>query len=85
MTRSPPPCPHCLTGRLLQDDDGRGGWETACLQCGWVRPPAHPLPFIRDDSARLPRDGGLRGSKVPRSWHPAPAVRAAQRRRKQGL
>ncbi len=78
-------CPHCRTGQLLQGDDGRGGVEVNCLQCGYVRPPAHPLPLLRDDSARLPRDGTLRGSKVPPSWHPAPAVRAERRRRKQGL
>ncbi len=74
-------CPRCAPrpGWLFWDD----GWT--CLQCGYRPRPTDPLPLLRDDSARLPRDGTLRGSKVPKSWHPAPAVRAAQRRRKQGL
>ena len=53
-----PRCGHCGGTQLYRDADG----ETACLSCGWIKPPRTVLPLVREvESMKTPRlQGGGR-------------------------
>lgn len=59
-------CPRC-SGNLSKEYDALGGWDAACLQCGFRGPPPRPRPARRAGPAEpAARDKTAHGRKAAR-------------------
>lgn len=52
-------CPRC-GGNLSKEFDALGGWDAACLQCGFRGPPPRPRAASNGNTKKRPRSAASR-------------------------